>query len=186
MLRYMASNAKMFKEVASVPALVRDLAKTWVPSYTRHLTIGAETWASVRYTDHTGTRPVRVFEVDVHNNRSDLGALNATARLRRINGIAPPGIDSSPLKATGQQGYSHTISPETWVAWDLLAVRLDRPVTVCLNSALGVPRQPIISTPGDYVLTSLQRTTQARSRLCCRGTHTPFYGPRAWWWMSSE
>lgn len=160
LLRYMGSNAERFATLRDVPVLVEELvaARQWDPSYTRHLSLGAAHWAGpLIYGDHTGRHLVRVFEVDVHNRRHELGALNAIARLKQI--VSPDGsvsgdIDRSPLKTTGQPGYTQVIWPRSHAAWDLFAVRMDTPSTICLNSALDVaPRSPVISLPGEYVLT---------------------------------
>ncbi len=160
LLRYMGSNAQRFATLQDVPALVEQLvvARHWDPSYTRHLSLGATHWAGpLMYGDHTGQHSVRVFEVDVHNRRHELGALNAIARLRQI--VSPDrsvnsAIDRSPLKTTGQPGYTQVIWPQSHAAWDLFAVRMDAPPAIYLNSALDVaPRSPLISLPGEYVLT---------------------------------
>jgi hypothetical protein len=159
LMRYMASNARRFEAVDEVPDLVSKMVEDlgWQPSYTRHLMVGAEHWTpDVLFGDHTGRMLARVFELDIHNRRNDLGALNAILRLRTIAGADGEvcDVDRSPLKVVGQQGFTHTIWPESHAAWDLLAVRLDQPAAIYLNSALDVaPRKPIISAPGEYLLT---------------------------------
>ena len=159
LLRYMASNAQRFTALQDVPNLVSELveARHWHPSYTRHLLLGDEHWAGpLPYSDHTGQREVRVFEVDIHNRRHDLGAVNTIARLRQVtdpDGSIRCDIDQSPLKTVGQPGYTQVIWPRSHAAWDLFAICMDAPATICLNSALDVvPRSPVISEPGTYIL----------------------------------
>lgn len=160
LLRYMASNAQPFHTADQVPELVEKLVqeRSWTPEYSRHLVVGAEHWTPVvPYGDHTGVKCVRVYELDIHNRRRDLAALNAVARLKRLtlpDGSVRSEIDFSPLKTVGQPGYVHVIWPERHAAWDLVAVHTDAPATVSLNSSLDVsPRLPLITTRGVYRLT---------------------------------
>lgn len=158
-LQYMTSNAEPFAVAGEVSRLVARLVKArgWHPDYSRHLTVGAEHWTSpLSYHDHTGIKKVRVFELDIHNRRNDLTALNAAARLAQLagpDGTVRTDIDISPLKTTGQYGYVHTIWSERHAAWDLFAVHMETPATISLNSALDVlPRASLISTPGQWSL----------------------------------
>ena len=100
---------------------------------------------------------MRVFNVDIQNRRRDIGALNAVARLKHIvrpDGTVQIDIDRSPLKANGQPGYTQLIWPESHASWNFVAVSMETPSTIYLNSALDVvPRNPIISAPGEYTLT---------------------------------
>lgn len=160
LLRYMGSNAATFRSISEVPAIVEKLVEErgWTPVYSRHLVVGDSHWTpELNYHDHTGGKRVRVFELDIHNRRNDLAALSAVARLRRLrlpDGSTQTDLDTSPLKAVGQYGFVHTIWPERHVAWDLFAVHTEELSTVSLNSALDViPRRPLISVPGDYLLT---------------------------------
>jgi hypothetical protein len=158
LLKYMGSNAQGFRAPSDVPRLVKKLVldRAWDPSYTRHLDVGATRWGeNILFGDHTGQRPIRVFFVDIVNRRRELGATNAIARLERIvhsNGRIQKDVDRSPLKTTGQPGFVHVIWPESHAAWDVLSVAADRPSTVYLNSALDVPRTPLITSPGEYIL----------------------------------
>jgi hypothetical protein len=93
-----------------------------------------------------------VFYIDVHNHRQDIGALSAIARLRSIEPFSGE-LDRSPLKCTGQPGYSQVVWPHSHCCWDFLAVDVSAPATVYLNSALdSLPRQPIVSAVGQYLL----------------------------------
>ncbi len=155
----MGSNAARFTGLEDVPCLVEQLvtARYWDPSCTRHLSLGEIRWSEpLKYGDHTGQRHVRVFYVDVHNRRHELGALSAIARLEHIvrpDGTIQRDIDRSPPKTTGQPGYTQVIWPQSHAAWDFLTVHMDKPSTVYLSSALDVvPRNPIISAPGEYTL----------------------------------
>jgi len=159
LLRYMASNAQRFAALEEVPGLVEKLVieRQWDPEYSRHLALGTTHWTRpLRYADHTGVRTARVLQVDIHNRRSDLVAMGSIARLKQI--VDPDGrtrtqVDRSPLKTTGQQGYAQPIWPESHAAWDLLAISMEQPATIYLNSSLDVaPRHPVISSPGDHLL----------------------------------
>ena len=160
LLKYMGSNAAHFTRTSEVVPLLEKLVREreWMPIYSRHLEVGDPHWTPVLpYFDHTGTKMVRVFELDIHNRRSDLAALNAVARLTRLvasGGATRDGLDTSELKVVGHAGYSQAIWPDRHAAWDLFAVHVDLPATISLNSALDIrPRRPIISSAGEYVLT---------------------------------
>jgi len=156
LMRYMGSNATVFSDLEDVPRLVAEhaLARNWQASFTRHLALGETRWSDhLMYRDQTGQRVVRVFYVDIHNHRDDIGAVNAIARLQRVMPETELHLDRSPLKTTGQPGYSQVIWPLSHAAWDFLAVDIDQPGYVFLNSALdSVPRNPVISKPGHYTL----------------------------------
>jgi hypothetical protein len=155
LMRYMGSNATIFRNTQEIAALVAEHAtnRSWQPTYTRHLELGQTRWsAPLTYYDHTGQRDVRVFYVDVHNRRRDIGGLSAIARLRSVEPQSGE-LDRSPLKCTGQPGYSQVVWPESHCSWDFLAVDMSAPSTIYLNSALdSVPRQPIIAASGEYLL----------------------------------
>ena len=132
--------------------------RNWTPSYSRHLVVGDAHWTpELDYRDHTGTKKARFFEIDIHNRRNDVAALNAVAHLRQLtmpDGSDEPDLDTSPLKAVGQYGFVQTIWPERHVAWDLFALHVEEPATVSLNSSLDViPLRSLISDPGVYRLT---------------------------------
>jgi hypothetical protein len=160
LLRYMGANATRFSQPADVPGLIEhDVAeRQWSPGYSRHLYLGSNRWSdSLRYGDHTGQRYVRVFYQDICNNRDDVGALNAVARLQHViernTKWKPIELDRSPLKCTGQPGYEQVIWPKSHACWDFLAICVHEPAVVHLNSALDrVPREPIIAMPGQYEL----------------------------------
>lgn len=160
LLRYMGANATRFSRPADVPALIeRDVAaREWSPSYSRHLYLGNSRLSHpLRYGDHTGQRYVRVFYQDICNNRDDIGALNAVARLQHVISRdptwQPTELDRSPLKCTGQPGYEQVIWPKSHACWDWLAICVEKPAVVYLNSALDRPgREPIISVHGEYEL----------------------------------
>jgi len=57
------------------------------------------------------------------------------------------------LKASGFQGYEHTIWPNSYCSFDLLAVSVEDPRLSFLNSSLDlIRRTPIIQEPGVYEL----------------------------------
>jgi len=158
MLAFIVSNTPKFENHAeAVDAAKRAIESAgWVPSYSRNLVAQRLRWGpQVQYGDHTGQRPVQVLYVDIVNRRSDLGAIGAVARLSTIaeRGQTRVSPDRSHLKATGYPGYEQTIFPGSHAAFDLLALVLNQPNTVTLNSALDVsPRSAILSAPGEYVL----------------------------------
>ena len=132
-------------------------AAEWTPSYSRQLLASRLRLAQiVRFGDHTGQRVGRTLHIDIENRRPDLAATHCAARLRTIHeeaGTSRLCFDQSPLKITGQPGYSQSIWPETHGAFDLLSVSTDKYPYVFLNSALDVsPRQPVITDLGTYRL----------------------------------
>jgi hypothetical protein len=158
MLAFIVSNTQKFEDhTEAVEAAKRAIKSAgWVPSYSRNLIARRLRWGPrIQYGDHTGQAPVQVLYADIVNRRSDLGAIGTVARLSTIveRGQQRASLDRSHLKATGYPGYEQTIFPGSHGAFDLLALRLDRPHTVTLNSALDVsPRSAILSRPGEYTL----------------------------------
>jgi hypothetical protein len=158
MLAFIVSNTPRFENHSEALDAARRAIESarWDPSYSRNLIAQSLRWGpQVRYGDHTGQRMVQVLYVDIVNRRSDLGAIGTVARLNAIveRGQRRVSPDRSHLKATSYPGYEQTIFPGSHAAFDLLALVLDRPHTVVLNSALDVsPRSSVLSAPGEYVL----------------------------------
>jgi hypothetical protein len=157
MLAFIVSNTPKFeKHTEAADAAKRAIQSAgWVPSYSRNLIAQRLRWGpQVQYRDHTGQRPVQVLYVDIVNCRPDLGAVGTVARLAAIveQGRKRVSPDRSHLKATAYPGYAQTIFPESHGAFDLLALVLNQPHIVTLNSALDVsPRSAIINAPGEYL-----------------------------------
>lgn len=83
--------------------------------------------------------------LDIHNDRPDIAALECTAKLFEYGPSGDtlrPSPIRSPLKATGQPGFSHTIFPQSHEAFDLLCIGTDTANRgqrrAYLNSALDV------------------------------------------------
>ena len=158
MLTFIISNTPRFENHAgALDAAKRAIQSAgWVPAYSKNLIAQTLRWGpQVRYRDHTGQRPIQVLYVNIVNRRSDLGAIGTVARLSTIveRGQKRASPDRSHLKATAYPGYEQTIFPGSHAAFDLLALALDQPHTVILNSALDVsPRSAILSGPGEYLL----------------------------------
>jgi hypothetical protein len=160
LLRYMAANATKFERSSDIVDLVRNAvaARGWNPRYSRHLLATNLNWSSqlIRYTNPRGLYLVgRFLYVSIENRRNDIGAVNTVARLARItcpDGQELSSPDSSYLKATAVQGYTHLIWPESSCTFDLLVVCASSG-HIYLNSSLDIaPLQPIIATLGDYLL----------------------------------
>jgi len=158
--KFVVSNVPEFERPAEVLPLVKAAveAARWTPSYSRHLSLDPLRWAGeVIYTDHAGQRSQKTLHGDVANNRADRAAYHVVAHLNEvINLNAGQQIDHGDrmvLKASGFRGYEHTIWPNSSCPFDLLAVSVDDPKLVFLNSSLDlVPRTPIIRAPGVYEL----------------------------------
>lgn len=156
---YMVSNTPEFERYDEVLSIVKSaISKSqWSPDFSRHLAVLDCTWTDeITYGDHTGRYCLKILEGRLANNRPDEGASATVARLSAItdpSGVRYQSPDLSPLKVAGQQGYSQTIWPKGYGRLALLALNVARPSSVYLNSALDIiPRAPIITTPGSYVL----------------------------------
>jgi len=155
---YLVSNTPEFDNYDEVLPIIKDaIAKAkWTNDYSRNLIIQHLRWGNpISYTDHTGRRNVKGLNVDVFNNRPDVGASNTVCRLRTIftNGVTNISPDRSHLKCCGSPGYSNIIWPKDHIAFDLFSIHLDNPTDIFLHSALDVnPRVPIINSIGKYEL----------------------------------
>jgi hypothetical protein len=152
MLRYIAINTETFASLDDCSAAVgRALDRSgWAADYSRRLSADRLHFADalISYGNLLG----RFLYVDLLNNRPDIAALGATARLSEFGAAGQalkPSPIRSPLKATGRPGFSHTIFPRSHEAFDLLCVGTcgqDRSPGILLNTALDVaapPRLPI-------------------------------------------
>lgn len=156
----LVSNIPHFESAEDVLPLVKLAVRDahWSPQYSRQLQIGRLRWEQkpIRYADHTGVRDQRVLFGDLHNKRTDRAAYRAIARLVSLQETSGPSIDhldKTLLKATGVQGYEHTIWPVSHEAFDLLALSSCHPNEVYLHSSLDLPvRVPILDRPGTYLL----------------------------------
>lgn len=125
MLRYIGINTETFTGFEDCFAVVEralDRAK-WTTDYSRRLTAGGLRFSDdvIRYGNLIG----RFLYVDIRNGRPDIAALEATAKLSEFGVIGKalqPCTIRSPLKATGRPGFSHTIFPRSYEAFDLLCV----------------------------------------------------------------
>jgi hypothetical protein len=160
MVRYIGVNTETFNDSDDcrvVVARALDRAADWRPDYTRRLRADNLVFSPdpISYANLAG----RFLYVDILNGRPDIAALVATARCAELaqDGQTPrPSPIRSALKATAFRGFSHTIFPKSYEAFDLLCVGQYIPpnVLACeepergvfLNTALDVvspPRLPI-------------------------------------------
>ncbi len=157
---FIVSNVPEFERAGDVLPLVAEAVGTarWTPLYSRHLSLDPLRWADpVTYGDHAGRRRQKTLHGDVRNNRSDRAAYHVVAHLNEVIDLnANQHLDHGDrmlLKASGFLGYEHTIWPTSSCPFDLLAVSVDNPTLIFLNSSLDlIPRTPIIQVPGVYEL----------------------------------
>jgi hypothetical protein len=151
LLRYMGINTESFRNYGDCLSIVQravDLAG-WKPDYSRRLRAGV-----LRFSDEViryGSLVGHFLYLDVHNDRPDIAALESTARLLDYaqHGQAPlPSPIRSPLKTTGRPGFSHTVFPRSYEAFDLLCVDQEKGLRAYLNSALDIV--PIPALPLTY------------------------------------
>lgn len=125
MLRYIAINTEEFVELDDCCTTVeRALDRAgWTADYSRRLRADQLRISDevIRYRNLTG----RFLYINIWNHRSDIAALEATARLSEFGPTGQALQQSpirSPLKATAFPGFSHTIFPKSHEAFDLLCV----------------------------------------------------------------
>jgi hypothetical protein len=136
----------------------------WNAAFSRQLQAISVHWTDpTTYVDHTCwnlstsfSHCAMILICKVKNTRGDIAAHDAAMRLKLIvqpNGIRCDCADISTLKVTGQLlSYSQIIWPESSGEFDLLAVDVERPSRVFLNSKRDLnPRAPIDSN-GSYRL----------------------------------
>jgi hypothetical protein len=129
MLRYIGVNTETFNDFSDCCAVVeRALDRSrWTADYTRRLIADGLRFSDevIRYGAGYGELVGRFLYMDIHNGRPDIAALEATAKLSEYGpkgGPMHPCPIRSPLKATGRPGFSHTIFPKSYEAFDLLCV----------------------------------------------------------------
>jgi hypothetical protein len=161
LLKYMASNAIRFVDKATVPEKLKSqvITNRWSNTYSRHLFPNGLRWSEevISYGHPTGTRLTGRFLYGyIVNRRHDLAAFNTVARLSDVtgpDGWQPDQQYKSPLKATGQPGFTQVIWPDDKGEFDLLVVDYSDPETVYLNNALDIsPFPPLITRAGRYLL----------------------------------
>jgi len=147
MAKYLLANARKFDILAEVPEMIKQEvnARKWSPQYSRHLVV-----AKLRDPfDLPPEQPQRRhWEVDIENRRPDKAAVNATARLIKIE--SPDRTwdspDPSDLKWAKQPGFSRTIRPNGFETVDVLFQDLRNPGDFHLISAIDVfPKKPVLS-----------------------------------------
>lgn len=150
---YLVSNVGEFSEYNEVLNIVQEAVEKagWDHSYSRNLSVNGEcSWTGPEYyTDHvSGTRLVRILHAEIHNCRPDIAALDFSARLIEIehNGKKRPSHDKTPLKISGQMGYSTSIWPKSSCTLDLLSAEIPPENCTFPTSVSGVQSRP---TRGD-------------------------------------
>jgi hypothetical protein len=161
LLGYIGNNAEEFEtfsECCDVVIRALDRAK-WTATYSRRLLadnlfLKAE---SIVFGHMIG----RFLYLDIRNGRSDIAALEATARLSEFGqaGIMQPSPILSPLKASGRSGFSHTIFPKSHEAFDLLCIggswsRVDEAIAPAASGS-PAPTPININDPGVYLNSAL-------------------------------
>jgi hypothetical protein len=125
MLGCLASNTEEFEKFDDCLAVVdRAIGRAdWANTYSRRLSASGLKFSEELIT--YGQLGGHFLYIDVHNHRSDIAALETTGRLSAYSAkgmpFQPSGV-RSPLKATGRPGFSHTIFPSSYEAFDLLCV----------------------------------------------------------------
>jgi hypothetical protein len=158
--KYLLSNAVKFKNKNEVPRIIEQEVKNkgWLPTYSRHLTLGNPTYGQpCQYTDSTGTYQQYIWLLEVENLRHDTAAFDTLARVNEItlpggNKISCP--DREFLKWAGKrEAYSATILPRSNARLDLFALDNANTSHLYLHSERDViPRNPILNSPGIYTL----------------------------------
>jgi hypothetical protein len=167
---FIVANAPEFRRHDEIESILAAAIKQWSKDYSRQLHLADLRWSrDVEYDDGFSgivsaiapekplfKRRQRMLLAKIRNSRSGKSAANTIARLKSIQkeGTPPiPAPDRSPLKASGINGYSHIIWPDSDENFDLFAIHLDCPREVFLNSAHDFrSRHPIISQVGRYEL----------------------------------
>lgn len=163
MLAYIGVNSETFHDFGDCCDVVeRALDRSrWTNDYSRRLRAG-----TLRFSDEMiayGGLAGRFLYLDIRNNRPDIAALEATAKLTELSCAAPPAWQRSrirsPLKATGRPGFSHTIFPRSHEAFDLLCVgsfsRPDLQWQVPALSGALVPSPTAYEEPGVFLNSAL-------------------------------
>jgi hypothetical protein len=124
-LKYMGINTETFVSISECYSTVERVIdrSAWTTDYSRRLRADRLRFSEqiIQYKNLVG----QFLYIDVLNQRPDIAALEATARLSEfgpLGGAMLPSPIRSPLKATGRYGFSHTIFPRSWEAFDLLCV----------------------------------------------------------------
>ena len=125
MLGCLASNTDEFENLDDCLAVVdRAIGRAgWLNTYSRRLTASGLRFSEdlISYGQLVG----HFLYIDIHNQRSDIAALEMTGRLSAYSEkgmpFQPSGV-RSPLKATGRPGFSHTVFPSSYEAFDLLCL----------------------------------------------------------------
>jgi hypothetical protein len=140
MLRYIGNNTETFQDISDCCVVVQRAIKRagWTPDYSRRLHSGDLRWerGPINYHSLTGhTLTGQFLYLDIKNDRPDVAALGATARLAAFGKVGEPLQPSpirSPLKATARPGFSHTIFPQSHEAFDLLCIGSMHSATVAV------------------------------------------------------
>ena len=156
LLRYMGANPTSFgKSQDLVPPVRRAMRERgWRTGYSRHLIAIRPRWEQAIIT--TGRLTGRFFYVDIENRRHDVAAFDVIARLEFIrppDGQVVPSPNRSPLKLTGQGGFSQVIWPASHGAFDVLMISVAPQHNVFLHNALDLATTPpLLTHPGRYEL----------------------------------
>lgn len=158
--QYLLTNAKTFDDKNDVLAIIqREFAqRQWDTNYSKQLVVSDLIYAGAwKFTDHARSGDEHIWHISVENRRRDIPAFNTLARLFKIT-IPDGNIIDSPdqnfLKWAGKtKTFSTTIIQGDKTSFDCIALDCHQPSHVYLHSEEDrPPRQPIIRTPGHYIL----------------------------------
>jgi hypothetical protein len=163
MLAYIGVNSETFHDFGDCCDVVeRALDRSrWTNDYSRRLHGG-----TLRFSDEMiayGGLAGRFLYLDIRNNRPDIAALEAIAKMTEYSSADPLAWQRSrirsPLKATGRPGFSRTIFPNSHEAFDLLCVgsfiRPDIQRQVPALSGALVPSPTAYELPGVFLNSAL-------------------------------
>lgn len=142
--------------------------KHWNSNYSRNLVL-----SSLQSNLHIGDRndlfgnnqhfQEQITIINILNRRKDCAAVNCQVHLKRIveydnqQMTLRDNIDRNPVKASGVDGYSHTIGPDETVSFDLFVYDcLRKQLFMHTKSDVITPHgchKPLIARKGEYVLT---------------------------------
>ena len=153
LLRYLGANPTVFDSTADLALRVQSVAaQRWQVDYSRHLVATRPRWSDEII--RTPTLLGWFLFVDIENRRPFAAAFDTQARLEFITSGSARNVcgNRSPLKVTGQPGFSQVIWPSSHGAFDVLMVSYEHPERVYLHNALDVLPSPIISDVGPHRL----------------------------------
>ena len=158
--RYLLSNARIFdRKDEALPLIQSEIAnRNWDVLYSKQLAVSNLIYAGAwKFVDHARSGDEHIWHINVENRRRDIPAFNTIVRLDKItipNGSIIHSRDRNFLKWAGKtKTFSTTIIQGDNASFDCFALDYHQPSHLYLHSEEDrPPRQPIISSPGHYIL----------------------------------